>query len=110
MSNKKEETMQNKKILEILSENAQEEAKYSFVINSNQADKIIGNAKDILEVNNYIIKDVKIIFYTAQVIVVRSNRSSLICGWESNDSALMLSCIKRIYKERELIFDCITEE
>ena len=99
--------MQNKEILEDLRKNAEEEnPKYSFVIDNNQIDKIIGNAKDTLEANNYIIKNVEIVFNTAQVVVVRSNTYTSIYGWESSDSALMFSCIKKIYKENKLIFDC----
>ena len=81
-------------------------SKYSFVIDNNQIDKVIGNAKDTLEINNYIIKNVEIVFNTAQVVVVRSNTYNSIYGWESSDSALMFSCIKKIYKENKLIFDC----
>ena len=99
--------MQNKEIFEALLVNAEEEnPKYSFVIDNNQIDKIIGGAKDTLEVNNYIIKNVEIVFNTAQVVVVRSNTYTSIYGWESSDSALMFSCIKKIYKENKLIFDC----
>ena len=99
--------MQNKEILEALRANTEEECtKYSFVIDNNQIDKVIGGAKDTLEVNNYIIKNVEIIFNTTQVVVVRSNTYTSIYGWESSDSALMFSCIKKIYKENKLIFDC----
>ena len=99
--------MQNKEIFEALLVNAEEEnPKYSFVIDNNQIDKVIGNAKDTLEVNNYIIKNVEIVFNTAQVVIIRSNTYNTICGWESNDSALMFSCIKKIYKGEKLIFDC----
>ena len=99
--------MQNKEILEALRANTEEECpKYSFVIDNNQINKVIGDAKDTLEVNNYIIKNVEIIFNTAQVVVVRSNTYTSIYGWESSDSALMFSCIKKIYKENKLIFDC----
>ena len=99
--------MQNKEILEALLVNANEEhPKYSFVIDNNQIDKVIGDAKDTLEVNNYIIKNVEIVFNTAQVVVVRSNTYNPIYGWESSDSALMFSCIKKIYKGDKLIFDC----
>ena len=99
--------MQNKEILEALRINSEEEnPKYSFVINNNQIDKVIGGVKDTLEVNNYIIKNVEIIFNTAQVVVVRSNTYNPICGWESSDSALMFSCIKKIYRGEKLIFDC----
>ena len=100
--------MQNKEILEALTKAVEEygNSKYSFVIDNNQIDKIIGNAKDTLEANNYIIKNVEIVFNTAQVVVVRSNTYTSIYGWESNDSALMFSCIKKIYKGDKLIFDC----
>ena len=97
--------MQNKEILEALRANTKEECpKYSFVIDNNQIDKVIGNAKNNLEINNYIIKNVNIIFNTAQVVIIRSNTYNTICGWESNDSALMFSCIKKIYKGEKLIF------
>lgn len=85
--------MQNKEILEAL-EDAKAESqysKYSFVIDNNQADKVIGDAKDTLEANNYIIKNVEIVFNTAQIVVVRSNVYTSTYGWESYDSALMLS-------------------
>ena len=99
--------MQNKEILEALRANTEEECpKYSFVIDNNQIDKVIGGAKDTLEVNNYIIKNVEIVFNTAQVVVVRSNTYTSIYGWESSDSALMFSCIKKIYRGEKLIFDC----
>ena len=100
--------MQNKEILEALTKAVAEYgySKYSFVIDNNQINKIIGGAKDTLEVNNYIIKNVEIVFNTAQVVVVRSNTYTSIYGWESSDSALMFSCIKKIYKENKLIFDC----
>ena len=100
--------MQNKEILEALTKAVAEYgySKYSFVIDNNQINKVIGGAKDILEVNNYIIKNVEIVFNTAQVVVVRSNTYTSIYGWESSDSALMFSCIKKIYKENKLIFDC----
>ena len=99
--------MQNKEILEALTKAIAENgySKYSFVIDNNQINKVIGGAKDTLEVNNYIIKNVEIVFNTAQVVVVRSNTYTSICGWESSDSALMFSCIKKIYKEDKLIFD-----
>ena len=100
--------MQNKEILEALTKAVAEygNSKYSFVIDNNQSDKVIGDAKDTLEINNYIIKNVEIVFYTTQVIVVRSNTYNTICGWENNDSVLMFSCIKKIYKGDKLIFDC----
>ena len=100
--------MQNKEILEALTKAVAEYgySKYSFVIDNNQSDKVIGNAKDTLEINNYIIKNVEIVFNTAQVVVVRSNTYTSIYGWESSDSALMFSCIKKIYRDKEIIFDC----
>ena len=100
--------MQNKEILEALTKAVAEcgYSKYSFVIDNNQINKVIGGAKDTLEVNNYIIKNVEIVFNTAQVVVVRSNTYNTIYGWESSDSALMFSCIKKIYKGNKLIFDC----
>ena len=100
--------MQNKEIFEALVEAVEENEnyKYSFVIDNNQIDKVIGDAKDTLKVNNYIIKNVDIIFNTAQVVVIRSNTYTSIYGWESSDSALMFSCIKKIYRDNELIFDC----
>ena len=100
--------MQNKEILEALTKAVAEYgySKYSFVIDNNQINKVIGGVKDTLEANNYIIKNVEIVFNTAQVVVVRSNTYTSIYGWESNDSALMFSCIKKIYKENKLIFDC----
>ena len=102
--------MQNKEILEALLVNAEaEHPKYSFVIDNNQIDKVIGDAKDTLEVNNYIIKNVKIVFNTAQIVIVRSYTYTT-NDWESYDSALMLSCIKKVYKGEKLIFDCTTEE
>ena len=103
--------MQNKEILEALTKALAEYgySKYSFVIDNNQINKVIGGAKDTLEVNNYIIKNVEIIFNTAQVVVIRSNTYTSIYGWESSDSALMFSCIKKIYKGDKLIFSC-TEE
>lgn len=99
--------MQNKEILKALAKAIAEYEyhKYSFVIDNNQIDKVIGGAKDILEVNNYIIKNVEIVFNTRQIVVIRSNTYTSAYGWESSDSALMLSCIKRVYRGEELIFD-----
>lgn len=103
--------MQNKEILEALLVNAKEEhPKYSFVIDNNQIDKVIGDAKDTLEVNDYIIKNVEIVFNTRQIVVIRSNTYTSVYGWESSDSALMFSCIKKIYKGEKLVFDCTTKE
>ena len=100
--------MQNKEILEALTKTVAEYgySKYSFVIDNNQINNVIGGAKDTLEDNNYIIKNVEIVFNTAQVVVVRSNTYTSIYGWESSDSALMFSCIKKIYRGEKLIFDC----
>ena len=100
--------MQNKEILEALTKAVAEYgySKYSFIIDNNQINKVIGNTKDTLEINNYIIKNVEIVFNTAQVVVVRSNTYTSIYGWESSDSALMFSCIKKIYRDKEIIFDC----
>lgn len=102
--------MQNKEILEALRINSEvENPKYSFVIDNNQIDKVIGDANNNLEINNYIIKNVNVVFNTAQVVIIRSNTYNTICGWESSDSALMFSCIKKIYKGNKLIFSCIEE-
>lgn len=103
--------MQNKEILEALTKAKAESQypKYSFVIDNNQADKVIGDASATLAINNYIIKNVEIVFNTAQIIVVRSNVYTSTYGWESCESALMLSCIKRVYRGEELIFGS-TEE
>lgn len=104
--------MQNKEILEALTKAKAESqySKYSFVIDNNQDDKVIGDASATLAINNYIIKNVEIVFNTAQIVVVRSSVYTSTYGWESNDSALMLSCIKKVYKGEKLIFDCTTEE
>ena len=103
--------MQNKEILEALTKARAESqySKYSFVIDNIQIDKVIGDAKDTLEVNNYIIKNVKIVFNTAQIVIVRSYTYTTY-GWESNESALMLSCIKKVYKGEKLIFNCTIKE
>ena len=103
--------MQNKEILEALTKAVAEYgySKYSFVIDNNQINKVIGGANDTLEVNNYIIKNVEIVFNTAQVVIIRSNTYNPIYGWESSDSALMFSCIKKIYKGNKLIFSCTKE-
>ena len=99
--------MQNKEILEALTKAIAENgySKYSFVIDNNQINKVIGNVKNNLEINNYIIKNVNVVFNTAQVVIIRSNTYNTICGWESSDSALMFSCIKKIYRGEKLIFD-----
>lgn len=103
--------MQNKEILEALTKAVADSGyfKYSFVIDNNQINKVIGNAKNTLEVNNYIIKNVEIVFNTSQIIIVRSYTYATY-GWESNDYALMLSCIKKVYKGEKLIFDCTTKK
>ena len=100
--------MQNKEILEALTKAIAENgySKYSFVIDNNQINNVIGDKKDTLEVNNYIIKNVDIVFNTAQIVIIRNNIYNPIYGWESSDSALMFSCIKKIYKGEKLVFDC----
>lgn len=100
--------MQNKEILEALTKAIAENgySKYSFVIDNNQINNVIGDAKDTLEANNYIIKNVDIIFNTAQIVIIRNNTYNPIYGWESSDSALMFSCIKKIYRDKKLVFDC----
>ena len=97
--------MQNKEIFEALTKAIAESrySKYSFVIDNNQIDKVIGGAKDTLEVNDCIIKNVEIVFNTRQIVVVRSNTYIFTYGWESSDSALMLSCIKRVYRGEEVL-------
>lgn len=103
--------MQNKEILEALTKAKAESqySKYSFVVDNNQVDKVIGDASATLAINSYIIKNVEIVFNTTQIVVVRSNVYTSTYGWESCDSALMLSCIKRVYRGEELIFSS-TEE
>ena len=103
--------MQNKEILEALTKAKAESqySKYSFVVDNNQVDKVIGDASTTLAINSYIIKNVEIVFNTTQIVVVRSNVYTSTYGWESCDSALMLSCIKRVYRGEELIFSS-TEE
>ena len=100
--------MQNKEIFEALTKAIAENgySKYSFVIDNNQINNVIGDAKDTLEVNNYIIKNVDIVFNTAQIVIIRNNIYNPIYGWESSDSALMFSCIKKIYRDKKLVFDC----
>lgn len=100
--------MQNSKFIEAMTNSIAESvnSKYSFVIDNNQVDKVIGDTKDALEINNYMIKNVEIISYTAQIIVVRHNTYSSVYGWESCDSAIMISCIKKVYRDKELVFDC----
>ena len=104
--------MQNREIPEAL-EDARAESqysRYSFAVDNGQADKVIGNAGDTLEVNRYIIRNVEIAFNAAQIAVAGGSTYNPAYGWESRDCAVMLSCIKRAYRGKELIFDCTTEE
>ena len=74
--------MQNKEILKALTKAIAKNGyyKYSFVIDNNQINKVIKGAKSALKVNNYIIKNVEIIFNTRQVVVIRSNTyTSIYC-------------------------------
>ena len=74
--------MHNKEILKALTKAIAENGyyKYSFVIDNNQNNKVIKGAKSTLKVNNYIIKNVEIIFNTRQVVVIRSNTyTSIYC-------------------------------
>ena len=74
--------MQNKEILKALTKAIAKNGyyKYSFVIDNNQINKVIKGAKSTLKVNNYIIKNVEIIFNTRQVVVIRSNTyTSIYC-------------------------------
>ena len=94
-------------ILDVLTENVQPSVtEYSFVIDKDQANNIIGNAKETLEDNKFIIKRVKIIIMTAQIIIVRESYEDLFYGWRSYDSAIMISAIKKVYRNNELVFDC----
>ena len=99
--------MQNKEILEALRANTEEECpKYSFVIDKDQANNVIGHAKETLEDNGFIVKHVSITTMTAQIIIVRESYEDLFYGWRSYDSAIMISAIKKIYRNNELVFDC----
>ena len=94
-------------ILDVLTENVQPSTtEYSFVIDKDQANNIIGHVKETLEDNKFIIKRVKIIIMTAQIIIVRESSEDLFYGWRSYDSAIMISAIKKIYRNNELVFDC----
>ena len=94
-------------ILDVLTENVQPSTtEYSFVINKDQANNIIGHVKETLEDNKFIIKRVRIIIMTAQIIIVRESSEDLFYGWRSYDSAIMISAIKKIYRNNELVFDC----
>ena len=94
-------------ILDVLTENVQPSTtEYSFVIDKDQANNIIGHVKETLEDNNFIIKRVRIIIMTAQIIIVRESSEDLFYGWRSYDSAIMISAIKKVYRNNELIFDC----
>ena len=94
-------------ILDVLTENVQPSTtEYSFVIDKDQANNIIGHVKETLEDNNFIIKRVRIIIMTAQIIIVRESSEDLFYGWRSYDSAIMISAIKKVYRNNELVFDC----
>ena len=94
-------------ILDVLTENVQPSTtEYSFVIDKDQANNIIGHVKETLEDNKFIIKRVKIIIMTAQIIIVRESSEDLFYGWRSYDSAIMISAIKKVYRNNELVFDC----
>ena len=97
-------------ILDVLTEHVQPTKKYSFVIDKDQANNIIGHAKNTLEDNGFIIKHVNIIAMTAQIIIVRKSFEDFFYGWRSYDSALMISAIKKVYRDDKLIFDCTTKE
>lgn len=94
-------------ILYILTENVQPSTtEYSFVIDKDQANNIIGHAKETLEDNGFMVKHVSITTMTAQIIIVRKSFEDSFYGWRSYDSAIMISAIKKIYRNNELIFDC----
>ena len=94
-------------ILDVLTENVQPSTtEYSFVIDKDQANNIIGHAKETLEDNKFIIKRVKIIIMTAQIIIVRESSEDLFYGCRSYDSAIMISAIKKVYRNNKLVFDC----
>ena len=94
-------------ILDVLTENVQPSTtEYSFVIDKDQANNIIGHVKETLEDNKFIIKRVRIIIMTAQIIIVRESSEDLFYGWRSYDSAIMISAIKKVYRNNELVFDC----
>lgn len=101
--------MQNSKILDILCNTTKGE-KFSFVIDKDKANEVTGDVSDTLEANNYMVKNVELIFLTKEVVVVRSNLYSDFNGWISEDSAFMLSCIKKVYREGTLVFDNTTRE
>lgn len=98
-----------KNILDILCNTAKGE-KLSFSINESKVNEVIGKAYDNLNANNYLVKDVELIFLTKEVAVVRSNYYSDFNGWQSKDSALMISCIERIYSNGTLVYENTTEE
>ena len=84
--------------------------KLSFVINKSRANEVIGNSHNTLRKNNFLINNVELIFLSKEVAVVRSNYYSDFNGWQSKDSALMLSCIERIYSKGSLAYENTTEE
>lgn len=94
-------------ILDVLTENVQlATTEYSFVIDKDQANNIIGHAKETLEDNGFIVKHVSITTMTAQIIIVRESYEDLFYGWRSYDSAILISAIKKVYRNNELVFDC----
>lgn len=97
-------------VLDVLTENVQPSTKYSFVIDKEQTENVIGHAKNTLEVNNFMIKHVTLVTTTAQVAIVRYSYEDYIQGWCSYDSALMLSAIKKVYREEELVFDSTSKQ
>ena len=85
--------------------NIQTSTKFTFVINKDKANDVIGGNPELLKANGYMIKNVNILFVTHQVVVVRHNYYSDFNGWISQDEALMISCIKGIYMEDTLIYN-----
>lgn len=98
-------------ILDVLTENVQPSAtEYSFVIDKDQANNVIGHAKETLEDNGFMVKYVSITAMTAQVIIVRESFEDFFYGWRNYDSALMISAIKKIYRNNELVFDSTSKD
>lgn len=89
-------------ILDVLEEGTM----VSLVIDKDMADKVIGNAKDKLVDNSYMIKHVNVLVKTAQVVLVRHTRQDFVYGYTVNDSAVMLSAITKVYDGHgKLMFD-----
>lgn len=97
-------------ILDVLIENVQPSTKYSFVIDKEQANNVIGHAKEVLEDNNYMVKHVTIVTFTTQIVIVRYSYESPLYGWRNYDSAIMLSAIKRVYRGNEPVFDRTSQQ